>query len=98
MTRAERFQQLTTSQGVDDGLKKRSIQGGAFAMTAEGCDFVLRVASIVVLARLLVPEYFGLISMVTVVTSIAERFKDLGLTTATVQRKEITHEQVPCSG
>jgi O-antigen/teichoic acid export membrane protein len=94
MTRAERFQQLTTSQGVDDGLKKRSIQGGAFAMTAEGCDFVLRVASIVVLARLLVPEYFGLISMVTVVTSIAERFKDLGLTTATVQRKEITHEQV----
>jgi PST family polysaccharide transporter len=32
--------------------------------------------------------------MVTAVTSIAERFKDLGLSNATIQQKEITHEQV----
>jgi PST family polysaccharide transporter len=32
--------------------------------------------------------------MVTAVTSIAERFKDLGLSDATIQQKEITHEQV----
>jgi PST family polysaccharide transporter len=52
------------------------------------------MGSIVVFARLLMPEHFGLISMVTAVTTIAERFKDLGLDTATIQRQHITHEQV----
>ena len=46
------------------------------------------------LARLLLPESFGLIAMVTAITSIAERFKDVGLSMATVQRREITHAQV----
>jgi O-antigen/teichoic acid export membrane protein len=32
--------------------------------------------------------------MVTSLTAFAERFKDLGLSTATVQKKNITHEQV----
>jgi len=46
------------------------------------------------LARLLTPEHFGLISMVTALSAFAEMFKDLGLGTATIQRKEVTHEQV----
>jgi PST family polysaccharide transporter len=32
--------------------------------------------------------------MVTAVTAIAEQFRDLGLSTVTVQRKEITHQEV----
>src|SRR5690606_23497402 len=34
------------------------------------------------------------LAMVVAITSIAERFKDLGLSLATVQRREITHQQV----
>ena len=64
------------------------------ALVAECIDFAIRFGSVAVLARLLVPEYFGLLSMVTAITSIAERFKDLGLSSATIQKKEITHEQV----
>jgi PST family polysaccharide transporter len=90
----EQFRRLTDARVVEGDLKTSSVRGGAFAMAAEGLDFVLRLGSIAVLARLLMPEYFGLISMVTVVTAIAERFKDLGLSIATIQRKEITHEQV----
>jgi O-antigen/teichoic acid export membrane protein len=62
--------------------------------TAEGLSYALRVASIIVLARWLAPEDFGLIGMVTALTMFAERFKDLGLDTATVQRERITHGQV----
>lgn len=40
------------------------------------------------------PEDFGLISMVTAITAIAERFKDFGLSTATIQQKHISQEQV----
>jgi len=48
----------------------------------------------IILARMLMPEHFGLVGMVTAVIIFAERFKDLGLSLATVQQKEITHEQV----
>lgn len=94
MSNAERFKRLLGSQGTASDLKSRTIRSGAFAMGAEGVEFVLRLGSIIVLARLLVPEQFGLIAMVTAITAVAERFKDLGLSVATIQRKEITHDQV----
>jgi PST family polysaccharide transporter len=94
MTGADRFLRLVGGVGVATNLKTKSVRGGLIAMVAECTDFVLRLGSVAVLARLLVPEYFGLISMVTAITSIAERFKDLGLSSATIQKKEITHEQV----
>jgi O-antigen/teichoic acid export membrane protein len=94
MTGAERFSHLVDGAVIATNLKRKSIRGGAVAMVAECTDFVIRFGSVAVLARLLVPEYFGLLGMVTVFTSIAERFKDLGLSNATVQKKEISHEQV----
>lgn len=91
---AERFERLLGSQASAANLGSRTIHSGALAMGAEGVEFVLRLGSIVVLARLLVPEQFGLVAMVTAVTAVAERFKDLGLSVATIQRQEITHDQV----
>lgn len=61
---------------------------------SQGILFVLRLASIVVLARMLIPEHFGLIGMVTSLTILIERFQDLGLGDAIVQREQITHDQV----
>ncbi|MGH6892660.1 MAG: lipopolysaccharide biosynthesis protein [Dongiaceae bacterium] len=94
MTSAERFRKLISIHDGEADLKRRVVRGGAFAMAAEAMEFVLRLTSIVILARLLVPEHFGLIGMVTAITAIAERFKDFGLGIATVQRQDITHEHV----
>ncbi len=91
---AARFERLMNETAATADLKSRTLRGGAVAMGAEAVEFVLRVGSLLVLARLLLPEHFGLIAMVTAVTSVAERFKDLGLSIATVQREHITHEQV----
>lgn len=63
-------------------------------MTANGLSFVLRIGSIIILARLLLPEHFGIIGMVTALTIMAEKFKDMGLSHATIQSSEITHEQI----
>ncbi|MBS3917375.1 MAG: lipopolysaccharide biosynthesis protein [Deltaproteobacteria bacterium] len=54
----------------------------------------MRTGSTIILARLLIPEQFGLVGMVTALTGFSETFKDLGLSDATVQQKNITHEQV----
>ena len=75
-------------------LKGRSVRGGAVTMLGQGSRFVIQIASTMVLARLLVPADFGLIAMVTALTGFAVLFKDLGLSMATVQKAEITHEQI----
>jgi PST family polysaccharide transporter len=51
------------------------------------------MAGTVVLARLLTPRDYGLIGMVTVITGFLTLFKDMGLSQATIQREELTHEQ-----
>lgn len=75
-------------------LKGRSVRGGAVTMAAQGTTFFLGMASTVVLARLLTPQDFGLIAMVTAVTGFVVMFKDMGLSMATVQRAEINHGQI----
>ena len=82
------------SKDLQKTIKVNSIKGGMNTIGAEGVIFVLRLGSIAILARILMPEHFGLISMVTALTAIAEQFKDFGLSIATVQAKEITHNQV----
>jgi O-antigen/teichoic acid export membrane protein len=63
-------------------------------MGGEMISFTLRIGSTAVLARLLIPEDFGLIGMVVALTGFAKIFKDLGLSDATIQHKDITHEKV----
>jgi O-antigen/teichoic acid export membrane protein len=75
-------------------LKGRSVRGGAVTLTAQGVKFVLQLGSTMVLARLLNPGDFGLIAMVTAITGFVAMFKDAGLSMATVQRRDITHDQV----
>ena len=75
-------------------IKGHSVRGGAVTITAQGIKFILQTGSTAVLARLLTPADFGLIAMVSVFTEFVNLFKDLGLSMATIQRKDITHKQV----
>jgi PST family polysaccharide transporter len=86
-----RFSQPVTG---GDGLRRKSVRGAFFMATGGTAEFALRLVVTVILARLLVPEDFGLVAMVLVLTSLAELVKDLGLGTATVQRENIEHEQI----
>lgn len=63
-------------------------------MGAQGMKFVLQIIGTAVLARMLTPTDYGLVGMVTVVVNFAAMFKDAGLSMATVQNDEITHEQI----
>lgn len=92
-SRANNEQYFCTDHLKDD-LKGRSVRGGAITIAAQASKFILQMGSTVVLARLLAPEDFGLIGMVTVVIGFAGLFKDLGLSTATIQKAQINHEQV----
>jgi len=75
-------------------LKERVIRGGLAKVLAQGVNFTLRIGSLMVLARLLDPKDFGLVGMVAAFTGVLNLFRDFGLSTATVQRVDVTDEQV----
>ena len=75
-------------------LKGRTVSSGAVTAVAQAAQFALNFLSIVVLARLLAPQDFGLVAMVATVMGFLRIFNDAGLSTATVQRDKITHAQV----
>jgi len=75
-------------------IKRRSVRGGAVTIGAQAVKFILNTGSTMILARLLTPADFGLIAMVSAFTEFVNLFKDLGLSMATVQKENITHQQV----
>lgn len=90
----DRNQRHFSTDHLLSDLRNRTISSGAITFVAQGCQFALNLASIIVLARLLTPGDFGLVAMVTAIMGFLRVFKDAGLSTATVQREGITHAQV----
>jgi PST family polysaccharide transporter len=74
-------------------LKRKSIRGGAVTMASQAITIVIQLASTVVLARLLSPPDYGVIAMVTAITSFAGLFRDLGLSSAAIQKENLTAAQ-----
>jgi O-antigen/teichoic acid export membrane protein len=84
---------LLSDQSVGN-LKKASVRGAAVTGVSQIVSFVVHTATTMVMARLLTPEDYGLVGMVTVLVGFLTIFKDAGLSTATVQKEHLTHEQV----
>jgi PST family polysaccharide transporter len=62
--------------------------------TGQGGQLFLTLCYNALLARLISPHDFGLVAMALVATSFLQVFKDAGLSTATIQREDITNAQV----
>ena len=71
-------------------LGRAATRGAGVTLAAQGIRLLMQVGSLVILARLLTPEQFGLVAMVTAITGIAEIFRDFGLSSASIQAKEIS--------
>lgn len=99
------FKSKTSSAPLDPGrhfrtdhlkrdLTQRSARGGVITVTTQVTRIALQTGSTVVLARLLLPEDYGLMGMVRAVTGFILLFRDLGLSAATVQKADVDHTQV----
>jgi O-antigen/teichoic acid export membrane protein len=77
-----------------DGLKQKVVQSGTAKLFGQAANFVLRLAFLTIMARLLSPEEFGLFAMVTVVTGFYGLFTSAGLSSATIQRVTVTDVQI----
>lgn len=76
-----------------ENLGDVAARGTAITLLLQVVRFVVQFGSVVVLARLLVPEDFGLVAMVTAVIGFADLVRDLGLSTATMQSPTLTRDE-----
>src|SRR6201987_3640400 len=75
-------------------LRERAIRGGFAKVCAQAVTWIMRLGSLMVLARLLDPRDFGLVGMVTAFTGVLNLFRDFGLSSATVQRLDVSDDQI----
>lgn len=75
-------------------LVGRSLRGGAITFGAQALKVVVQFGTVILLSRLLEPRAFGLLAMVAVIAEILDQLKDFGLSMATIQKADISHEQV----
>lgn len=87
-------QEYFDTEHLTSTIASRTARGGAVTMVSHGLKFALSIGATAILARLLSPHDYGLIGMVAVFTGFVAMFKDAGLSLATVQRPEISYEQI----
>jgi O-antigen/teichoic acid export membrane protein len=68
-------------------MKKLAIRGAVWTIAGYGASQIVRFAANLVLTRLLVPEYFGLMSVVNTLLIGLELFSDLGIGQSIIQNK-----------
>jgi PST family polysaccharide transporter len=84
----------TEQEKVDlKDLKRKSVRGGAVTLVSQSAKAGIQIISTVVLARLLSPDDYGLMAMVVVVTNFAGLFREMGLSSAAIQKKGLTRAQ-----
>jgi len=94
ISQSEHNRRTLNTGHLDKDLGHRAVRGAIVAIIAQPIRILIQFVATAVLARLLVPEDFGLVAMAMVVISFMGLFSELGLTSATVQRSQIDQDTV----
>ena len=73
------------------GLRRMAVRGAGVTVISQAAVFAVQLISTVVLARLLMPSDFGLVTMVTTFSLLLVNFGQNGYSEAIIQREEIDH-------
>lgn len=93
-TSKQKYRHIFDTTHLQSDLKKRSLRSGMVTVGSQAVMFIIQLGSTMILARILSPQDYGINAMAVSITGFAGIFSSLGLSTATVQRKNINHEQV----
>lgn len=75
-------------------LKKRALVGAGFSVLAQTVNYGIQTLGTIIMARILSPDDFGLVSMVATFSIFVQNFGINGFTEAVIQRKELTNDQM----
>lgn len=72
-------------------LRRRAVQGAGITVFSQGVVFAIQIVATIVLARLLAPSDFGVVTMVTTFSLLLMSFGLNGYTEAVIQREHLNH-------
>ncbi|WP_373032378.1 lipopolysaccharide biosynthesis protein [Sulfurovum sp.] len=75
----------------DKNVKSKSVKGGLELIIGQIVSFLLLIISTMILARILSPEDYGIIGIVTAITGFFTLFKEFGLTISIIKKKILTN-------
>lgn len=78
----------------ESSLASKTARASVLLILGQFWKLCLQIGSLAILARMLTPDDFGLIAMVTVIISFLNLISGLGLVQATIQRKDITPAEI----
>lgn len=77
---------------MEESLKSKTVKGVSWSMIETLSSYTVRFVIGIVLARLLTPNDYGLIGMITIFLSISDTFVNAGFGQAFIQKKNATKE------
>src|SRR5580704_5701076 len=87
-------QNATFEAPPTEQISQKARAGAGWSLASLVGRQVISLGATAVLARVLSAADYGLFGMVVAVTALIQSFTDLGLSWATIQRKEITRAQI----
>lgn len=75
-------------------LKGHAVRGARVALISQVCTFSIGMLGTVILARLLTPNDFGLLTMVLSISLLLQNISSNGFIEATIQKQTICHSQI----
>ena len=82
------------TEHLKTGLKKRAVRGAGATIFSRISVYGIQMLGTVVLARLLRPDNFGLVAMVTAFSLLLQNCGMRGFTEAIIQAKVVTHQKI----
>jgi O-antigen/teichoic acid export membrane protein len=79
---------------MSDGIERTMVRGGGLMLGSQLLRTIIRIGGLAILARMLSPDEFGLVAMVTIVLAFAWLFKDAGFSAAVIQHPSLSNEQL----
>ena len=75
-------------------LHKSALKGFQWTTISTISVTILQFTTIAILARLLLPEAFGLMTILSVIVGFSQVFMDMGMSQAIIHRQNVTHSQL----
>ncbi|KQL33384.1 oligosaccharide flippase family protein, partial [Psychrobacillus sp. FJAT-21963] len=76
----------------NSSLKSKTLKGLFWSFTELLANYGIQFIIQIVLARLLLPEYFGIIGMILVLIAISNSLVDCGFTQALIRDQDVSQE------
>ncbi|WP_041916468.1 oligosaccharide flippase family protein [Desulfocapsa sulfexigens] len=87
------FDLLAGNSEKNSNLRSSTFRGGIVTVVAEAVIFILYIASISLLSRLLVPDDFGVVAVVTAAVAIVLSIQEAGVADVIVRLPTVSREQ-----